>query len=337
MVLNTVGPWREQEQVSVLKSRFVVALLAAALCASRIAAAADWPNRPIHFIVPFPAAGSTDIAARVVGDYLSRTLGQQVVVENKSGANGNIGMEFVARSPPDGYTILIGTDAISSNPHVYKLNFDPLRDLVQVIELSRQPIALAAHPSLGVTTLAGLTARVKEQPGLRFATGSGVGSLQAMVALWYAKLAGITLTQVPYRGGGQAITDLIAGTVQLGSLGTSPLIPHYRAGTLNLLAQSMATRTATLPNVPTFLETGLTELVVTQRIGASVPRGTPPEIAARLNSEINAALGDEKVRKSFADQALEPAGGTAEQYTQLVRADSEIHARLVKELNVKVE
>src|SRR5271156_7247587 len=104
MVLNTVGPWREQEQVSVLKSRFVVALLAAALCASRIAAAADWPNRPVHFIVPFPAAGSTDIAARVVGDYLSRTLGQQVVVENKSGANGNIGMEFVARRPPDGYT-----------------------------------------------------------------------------------------------------------------------------------------------------------------------------------------------------------------------------------------
>ena len=320
-----------------LRLRFIVVLLAAAICAPRIAAAADWPNRPIHFIVPFPAAGSTDIAARVVGDYLSRTLGQQVVVENKSGANGNIGTEYVVRSAPDGYTILITTDSVSTNPHVYKLNFDPLRDLAPVIELSRQPIALAAHPSLGVTTLAGLTAKVKQQPGLRFATGSGVGSLQAMVALWYAKLAGITLTQVPYRGGGQAIIDLIAGYVQLGSLGSSPLIPYYKAGTLNLLAQSMATRSASLPDVPTFQETGLTELAITQRIGVSAPRGTPLEITARLNAEINAALGDEKIRKSFAEQAQEPTGGTAEQYAELVRADSEIYARLVKELNVKVE
>jgi len=321
----------------VLKLRFIVVLLAAAICAPRITAAADWPNRPIHFIVPFPAAGSTDIAARVVGDYLSRTLGQQVVVENKSGANGNIGTEYVVRSAPDGYTILITTDSVSTNPHVYKLNFDPLRDLAPVIELSRQPIALAAHPSLGVTTLAGLTAKVKQQPGLRFATGSGVGSLQAMVALWYAKLAGITLTQVPYRGGGQAIIDLIAGYVQLGSLGSSPLIPYYKAGTLNLLAQSMATRSASLPDVPTFQETGLTELAITQRIGVSAPRGTPLEITARLNAEINAALGDEKIRKSFAEQAQEPTGGTAEQYAELVRADSEIYARLVKELNVTVE
>jgi tripartite-type tricarboxylate transporter receptor subunit TctC len=337
MILDTVCRRRKREQFSVLKLRFIVVLLAAAICAPRITAAADWPNRPIHFIVPFPAAGSTDIAARVVGDYLSRTLGQQVVVENKSGANGNIGTEYVVRSAPDGYTILITTDSVSTNPHVYKLNFDPLRDLAPVIELSRQPIALAAHPSLGVTTLAGLTAKVKQQPGLRFATGSGVGSLQAMVALWYAKLAGITLTQVPYRGGGQAITDLIAGYVQLGSLGSSPLIPYYKAGTLNLLAQSMATRSASLPDVPTFQETGLTELAITQRIGVSAPRGTPLEITARLNAEINAALGDEKIRKSFAEQAQEPTGGTAEQYAELVRADSEIYARLVKELNVTVE
>jgi tripartite-type tricarboxylate transporter receptor subunit TctC len=337
MILDTVCRRRKREQFSVLKLRFIVVLLAAAICAPRITAAADWPNRPIHFIVPFPAAGSTDIAARVVGDYLSRTLGQQVVVENKSGANGNIGTEYVVRSAPDGYTILITTDSVSTNPHVYKLNFDPLRDLAPVIELSRQPIALAAHPSLGVTTLAGLTAKVKQQPGLRFATGSGVGSLQAMVALWYAKLAGITLTQVPYRGGGQAIIDLIAGYVQLGSLGSSPLIPYYKAGTLNLLAQSMATRSASLPDVPTFQETGLTELAITQRIGVSAPRGTPLEITARLNAEINAALGDEKIRKSFAEQAQEPTGGTAEQYAELVRADSEIYARLVKELNVTVE
>jgi len=299
-------------------------------------AAESWPNRPIHFIVPFPPGGSTDVAARVVGDYLSRTIGRQVVVENKSGANGNIGIEYAAKSTPDGYTILIATDAVSTNPHVYKMDFDPLKELVPVIELSHQPIALAAHPSLGVTTLAELTAMAKQQSGLRFATGSGAASLQAVVALWYAKLAGITLEQVPYRGGAPAINDLIAGHVKLGSLGTTPLIPHYKAGALRLLAQSMAARSSSLPDVPTFQEAGI-GLVVDQRIGVFVPVGTPPDITNRLNSVINAAVNDEKIRKTFTDQAQEPAGGTAEQYARLVREDSEKFARLVKELNVTVE
>jgi tripartite-type tricarboxylate transporter receptor subunit TctC len=317
--------------------RFIVVPLALAICTPQLAVAADWPNRPIHFIVPFPAGGSTDVAARVVGDYLSRTLGQQIVVENKSGANGNIGIEYAAKSVPDGYTVLIATDAISSNPHVYKMSFDPLQELVPVVELSHQPIALAAHPSLGVTTLGALTATAKQQPGLRFATGSGVGSLQAMVALWYAKLAGITLEQVPYRGGAPALNDLIAGHVKLGSLGTTPLIPYYKTGTLYLLAQSMAARSRSLPDVPTFREAGMNELVVEQRIGALVPRGTPPEIIARFNITINAALADENVRKNFDEQAQETAGGTAQQYTRLVNEDSEKYARLVQELNVTVE
>jgi tripartite-type tricarboxylate transporter receptor subunit TctC len=319
------------------KLRLIAGLLAVATCAPLSAAAADWPNRPIHFIVPFPPAGSTDVAARIIGDFLSRRLGQQVVVENRSGANGNIGIEYAAKAAPDGYTVLIGTDAVSSNPHVYKMNIDPLKDLVPVIEISRQPIALAAHPSLGVGTLAELTAAAKREPGMPFATGSGVGSLQAMVALWYAKLAGVSLKQVPYRGGGQAINDLIAGHVKLGSLGTTPLIPHYQAGALKLLAQSMAARSSALPNVPTFREAGMSELVVDQRIGVFVPVGTPPAIVARLNAEINAALRDEKIRKGFADQAQEPAGGTAAQYGTLVREDSDKYARLVKELDVKVE
>ena len=217
------------------------------------------------------------------------------------------------------------------------MDFDPLQALVPVIELSHQPIAFAAHPSLGVTTLAELTAKARQQPGMRFATGSGVGSLQAMVALWYAKLAGIRLVQVPYRGGGEAINDLIAGHVLLGSLGTTPLIPHYKAGSLYLLAQSTATRSPALPNVPTFQEAGMNGLVIDQRTGVFVPKGTPPEIATRLNTEINAALGEEKIRKTFTDQAQEPAGGTAEQYARVVREDSDKYARLVKELNVTVQ
>ena len=317
--------------------RSVVLLVAGAIFAPPLAAAADWPNRPIHFIVPFPAGGSTDVAARVVGDYLSRTLGQQVVVENKSGANGNIGIEYAAKATADGYTVLIATDAISSNPHVYKMDFDPLKELTPVVELSHQPIALAAHPSLGINTLAELTAMAKQQPGMRFATGSGVGSLQGMVVLWYAKLAGIQLEQVPYRGGGPAINDLIAGHVKLGSLGTTPLIPHYKAGALRLLAQSMAVRSAALPDVPTFQEVGMNGLVVDQRIGMLVPAGTPKEIIARLNAEANAALKDEKVSHTLTEQAQDPAGGTAERYGTLVRDDSDKYARLAKDLNIKVE
>jgi tripartite-type tricarboxylate transporter receptor subunit TctC len=312
-------------------------LLLLAICAPSMAAAGDWPDHPIHFIVPFPAGGSTDVAARIVGAYVSAKLGQQIVVENKSGANGNIAMEYVAKSAPDGYTILISTDAVSTNPHVYKMDIDPLTAMVPVIELSRQPIALAAHPSLGVGTLAELTELVKKQPHLGFATGSGAASLQAVVGLWYAKLAGISLEQVPYRGGGAAINDLVAGHVQLGSLGSSPLVPYYKTGDLKLLAQSTATRSPALPNVPTFQEAGFKELVVEQQIGVLVPVGTPPAVIARLNAEMNAALGDEKVRKIFTDQAQDPVGGTAEQYATKARETSETFARLVKELNLKVE
>lgn len=312
-------------------------VVALAIVAPSLAAAGDWPDHPIHFIVPFPAGGSTDVAARVVGGYLSSKLGQQIVVENKSGANGNIGVEYAAKSAPDGYTILISTDAVSTNPHVYKMDIDPLKDLVPVIELSRQPIALATHPSLGVATLTELTELVKKQPRLGFATGSGAASLQAVVGLWYAKLAGITLEQVPYRGGGPAINDLVAGHIKLGSLGTTPLVPYYKTGGLHLLAQSMATRSPALPNVPTFQEAGFKELVVEQQIGMLVPVGTPPKIIGRLNAEVNAALNDESVRKIFVDQAQDPVGGTAEQYASKVRETSDIFARLVKELNVKVE
>jgi tripartite-type tricarboxylate transporter receptor subunit TctC len=323
--------------ISMIALRFVVLLLAAATFAPPAATADDWPSRPVHFIVPFPAGGATDVAARIVANYVSGTLGRQVVVENRSGANGNIAIEYAARSAPDGYTVLVATQDLSSNPHVYKMTVDPLKALTPVVQISRQPIVLAAHPSLGVGTLSELTALVKQEPGLPFGTGSGVGSSQAMVALWYAKLAGVTLKQVPYRGGAPAINDLIAGHVKLGSLGSTPLIPHYQAGTLKLLAQSTAARAQLLPKVPTFGEEGFTELVLDQFIGVFVPAGTPEAIAARLNAEVNAALRDAGVRKGLADQAQEPVGGTAETYAGFVRAEWEKYGRLVKELNVTVE
>ena len=317
--------------------RLMLPILAFVLCTPIAAQAADWPDRPIHFIVPFPAGGSTDVAARLIGDYVSRSLRQPVVIEDKSGANGNIGTEYAARSAPDGYTVLITTDSVSTNPHIYTLSFDPMQMLVPVIEVSHQPVVLAAHPSLGVSTLAELTAKARQQPGMRFGTGSGIGSLQALTALWYAKLAGIKLVQVPYRGGGQAINDLVAGTVQLGALGSTPLIPYYKSGNLKMLAQSGIARSPALPDVPTFQESGMKELVIEQRIGVSVPKGTSAEIVARLNSEINAALRDDKIRTILADQAQDAAGGTPEQYGKLLQADSEEVARLVNELSIEVQ
>jgi len=319
------------------KLRLFASILAAAVFALPMTAAAEWPERPVHFIVPFPAGGATDVAARVVANFVSGRLGQQIVVENRSGANGNIAIEYAAKSAPDGYTVLVATQDLSSNPHVYKIPVDPLKAFAEVVQISRQPILLAAHPSLGVDTLSELTALAKQQPGLPFGTGSGVGSSQAMVALWYAKLAGVTLKQVPYRGGAPAINDLIAGHVKLGSLGSTPLVPHYQAGTLKLLAQSTAMRAPSLPKVPTFGEEGFAELVLDQWIGVFVPTGTPEAIATRLNTEVNAALRDEAVRKALADQGQEPVGGTAEAYASFVRAEWEKFGRLVKDLNVTIE
>jgi len=313
-----------------------LAALAAGLQSAEAQTPQDWPSRPVRLIVPFAAGGSTDVAARLIGDYLSRATGQQFYVENRAGANGVIGMDAAAKSDPDGYTILVTADAVASNPHVYKVGHDPLRDLVPVVQLSRQPVVLAVHPSLGVNTLDELVALVKREPGLRYATGSGQGSPQHMVVQWFAKLAGIELEQVAYRGGGAAINDLIAGHVKLGSLGSTPLVPHYKAGALRLLAQTTAARSQSLPDVPTFEEAGFKGLVLDQWLGVFVPAGTPPAIVGRLNADIGKALADPAIRANLVQSAQEPIGGTAEAFGVRVREDFERYGRLVKELNIKV-
>ena len=314
--------------------RILIALtMAAAACGAQ---AQDWPNKPVRVVVPFAAGGSTDVAARLVAEYLSRAFGQQVYVENRTGANGVIGIEAVAKSDPDGYTLLVAPDAIASNPHVYKVNY-ALKDLTSVVQLSRQPIVLAAHPSLGVNTMAELIALARKQPGIRYGTGSGVGSAQHMVVQWFAHLAGVELEQVPYRGGGQAINDLIAGHVQLGALGSTPLIPHYKAGKLLLLAQTTEARSQSLPDIPTFQESGIKGLVLDQWLGVFVPAGTPGPIVARLNGEIGKALADQAIKGNLVSSAMEPIGGSAEQFARLVRDDFAKYERLVKELNIKAQ
>jgi tripartite-type tricarboxylate transporter receptor subunit TctC len=301
------------------------------------ALAQPWPSKPIRWIVPFPPGGSTDIATRTVAERLTQTLRQAVVVENRAGATGTIGVEYVAKSPADGYTMLSGSDSMTSAPHLHsKPGFDTLKDFVPVTQLTRQPVVLAAHPSLGADSVAELVRLVKTKPGLAYAS-SGSGSPQNIVGEWFASLAGIKLTHVPYKGGGQAITDLVGGQVLLASLGPGPLIPHYRAGKLKFLAQSTAGRSASLPEVPTYEEAGIKGLVLEQWFGVFVPAGTSKEIVVRLNAEIVRALADPAIRARFAQSGLEPVGGTPEKFAAVVRADYQKYARLVGELKIRAD
>jgi tripartite-type tricarboxylate transporter receptor subunit TctC len=271
----------------------------------------------------------------VISEYLSRSLGQQIVVENKSGGGSLIGVESAAKSTPDGYTVLVTTDIVTSAPHIFKMSIDPLKALAPVIQLSHQPVVLAVHPALGVGTLAELITLAKQQPGLSFAT-SGIGTQQHVAAEWFAALAGIRLEHVPYRGGAPALNDLLGGHVKIASLGSTPLIPHYKTGALRLLAQSMARRAPTLPDVATYRELGFKDLIIEQWIGVFVPAGTPDIVATRLNSEINRALADATVLRGFEQQAQETVGGDIEQFSRLFREDYEKYARLMKSLKIRV-
>jgi tripartite-type tricarboxylate transporter receptor subunit TctC len=293
-----------------------------------------WPAKPVRLVVAFAPGGSLDFVTRIVAERLSQDLGQQFVVENRAGANGNVGAEYVTRQAPDGYVVLSSADALLSSAHVYKLSYAPLKDLVPVVQFTRQPLVLAVHPSLGVSTVAELVAAAKNSPGIGYAT-SGSGSGQHMVGEWLAKLAGVQLTHVPYKGGGQAITDLVGGQVKIGSLGSTPVMPHYKAGKLRIIAQTTASRAPSLPEVPTYREQGLA-IELDQWLGLLVPAGTPAEVIKRLNAATAKVLEQPAVRERFAPQGLEAVGGSAEAFARLYRADYEKYGRLVKELAITV-
>jgi tripartite-type tricarboxylate transporter receptor subunit TctC len=314
-------------------ARLAIASLA---LASSLALAQAWPAKPVRLVVPYPPGGATDVAARAVAERIAPALGQSVLIENRAGAGGNIGIESVVKSEADGYTVLVAPDFVTSAPHVYKLSYDPMKQLVPVIQLSRQPVILGVHPSLGVSTVAELVALAKAKPGMGYAT-SGAGSQQHIAAEWFAKLAGIQLTHVPYKGGGQAIADFIGGQVPIASLGSTPVIPHHKAGKVKIIAQTTKSRAPSLPEVPTYEEAGFAGLVLDQWLGVFVPSGAPAEVVRRLNAEIGKALLDENVRARFDKAAMEAVGGTSEQFAQLVRANFEMYRKLVADLKIRVE
>jgi tripartite-type tricarboxylate transporter receptor subunit TctC len=326
---------REDRMKRITRRSFVASTAAAALLGlgAKASRAQDYPNRTIKFIVPLAPGGAIDFVARQLGDVLTRSLGQQVVVENRTGAGGTVGMDAALKSPPDGYTVLITNDNAASAPHIMHLSYDYTKELSPICYLGRQPQILAAHSSLGINTLQELVAYVKANPGLGCAT-SGVGSNQHVLMEWFAKEADIKLEHVPYRGAGQAINDLIAAHVKTAILGPTSMMPHYQAGTIKLLAASSAKRAPTLPEVPTFEESGFKGVVLEAWYAAFAPPGTPTPIIAKLNAEMNIALKDGKLLENFTKGAVEPVGGDPDAIGNLARADSAKYAQLVTELNI---
>ena len=321
-----------------LARRRFLSLAGAAIAAPAISSLAwsqAYPTRPVRMIVPLAAGGGTDYLARLTGEFVSNALGQQIVVENRTGAGGTIGIESVAKSAPDGYTVLFSNDNIASAPHILKVNGDYEKDLVAVVQIARQPLVWAVHQSLNLNTLAEFINEMKQRPGRGYAT-SGVGSNQHFLGEWFLKSAGLKLDHIPYRGAGQAVNDLIAAHVPIAALGPTSMMPHYETKTLRFLAQSSEARSPTLPDTPTFQESGFPGLVLEQWFGVFVPAGTPPEIAARLNAEFGKALAVPAIREGMLKAANEPVGGSAEQFARLVRDDSAKYARLSKELGIKV-
>src|SRR6266481_2438019 len=309
---------------------------AAATCVlPRLGAALDYPARPVRFIVPLAPGGGLDFVARLTSEYMSRAVGQQFYIENKLGAGGMIGIETAAKSPPDGYSVLITNDNMASAPHVLSVNTDFVKDLVPVIELSRQTLVIAVHNSFPVKSVAEFVPAAKARAGMSFAT-SGVGSNQHILAEWFAKTAGIKLEHVPYRGAGQAVNDLIAGQVLLAFLEPTALLPHYKPGTLRFLAQTSGARAQSLPEVPTLEEAGFKDVVLESWYGAFVPAGTPTAVIAYLNAEMARAMADPATRDSLLQTATEPVGGSAEEFGRVVRGDSAKYARLAKELGIRI-
>ena len=292
-----------------------------------------WPIKPVRFIVPLAAGGALDFAARQCSVVLSRILGQQVYIENRTGAGGTIGMDVAMKATPDGYTFLATNDNAASAPHILKLSYDYTKELLPVITITQQPIAFAVNPSLGVKSVAELAAYAKKNPGLGFAS-SGVGSNQHVLGAWFAKEAGIKLEHVPYRGAGQAVTDLLAGHVKFGILGPAALVLHARAGTIMIIAQTGAKRSAALPNVPTLIESGYKDMVLESWFGLFAPAGTPAEMIKALNTATANALNDPTLRENFAKASLEVAGGTSDALGTLASSDSNKYARLVQELGI---
>lgn len=303
-----------------------------------LSALAQYPAKAVHLVVPFPAGGPTDVLSRVVAQKLGERWSAVVVIDNKPGAGGAIGSEFVARSAPDGYTLVMATSSTHSiGPALQKLPYDPEKDFTPVSQAWSAPNVLLVSPKLGVKDVRGLIALAKAKPGqLNFAS-SGVGTIPHLSAELFKSLAHIDIVHVPYKGTGLAIADISRGQVAMifDSIITGQ--QHAKAGNVRMLAVSTAKRSALLPEVPTMSEAGVPGYESNTYFGVLGPAGLPREIVEQLNGDIAAVLKAEDLRARFAAAGAEPVGSTPEAFAALIASEREKWARLIRSAGIKVE
>jgi len=316
----------------------IAAVLLGVSWACAPASAQDYPTKPITLVVPFPAGGGNDALARLVAEKMSRAFGQQVVVENRGGAGGTIATRAVAKTAPDGYTILLTyTGTLAINPSLYpNAGYDPRRDFAPIGLIASLPSVLVVHPALPVHSVAELIAYAKANPGkvnYAFVPGT-VGHIATEL---FARTADIELTKIPYKGNGDALGNLIGGHVSMMVLSIVPIIGNVKAGTLRALAVTSGNRSALLPDVPPIADSGLPGFAAVIRYGLAAPAGTSRPIIDRLNKELRAALAADDLRAKLAADGAVPEPGSPDDYAAAIDADEKKWAPIVKSLNLKFE
>ena len=298
-----------------------------------------YPNKPVRIIVPYPPGGTSDILARSVGQKLGDALGQTIVVENKPGANGNLGADMVAKSPPDGYTLLLADiGALAISPSLYKLSFDPATDFSPVTMVAYSPHILVVHPSVPVNNTKELVTLAKSKPGKLNFAASSVGSAPHLAGIDFASRAGVDWAYIPYKGGAQAITDMAGGQADVMFNGMLATYPHVKSGKLKILAVSSSKRMSAIPDVPTVAEAaGLEGFQTGSWQGVLAPLNTPKEVIARLSSEITKILNTPEMKERLAVQGAEVSTNTPDQFTTFIRDEKARWAQVVKAANLKLE
>jgi tripartite-type tricarboxylate transporter receptor subunit TctC len=317
--------------------RLVIAFLLV-IFAGAAAAQGSYPNKPIHLIVGYAPGGPTDIVARLIAAKMQESLGQPVIVENKPGAGSNIASEYVVKSAPDGYTLLVGSIANATNMVVYKhLTYDTLRDLAPITQLMSAPSVLVATPGFPAKSLQDLIALAKRNPGKYAFASTGSGGSPHLAGEMLKMRAGIDLIHVPYKGAALVQSDLIGGQVQMAFETALSVVPHVQGGQLRAIAVAANRRLAQLPDVPTMAEAGLPDFEVSSWNGLFAPAKTPPEIIARLHEAAVKALAAPDVREKFTAQGAEAMGSTPEEFRAYIRAEIEKWGKVVRASGARVD
>ncbi|MBI3043987.1 MAG: tripartite tricarboxylate transporter substrate binding protein [Betaproteobacteria bacterium] len=312
------------------------ALTACLIAAATAGFAQDYPTKPIRLVVPTAPGGGTDISARMIAPKLSEFLGRQVVVENRAGGGTNIGVEFVARSAPDGYTLLMGISSLAINPHTQsKVPYDPVNDFAPISQVVKVPLILVSHPSLPVRSVKELIAFVKKRPGqLNYGTGA-VGSNPHLAMELFLSRTGLKIVHVPYKGQGPAVTDGVAGHVHLVMANILAALPHIRNGRFRALGVTSSKRAAVVPGVPTLSEAGVPGYEVVQWFGVLAPAGTPRDVIAKVHAATVRAVQDSAVKERFAMDGGDMVGNTPEEFAAVIRADLQKWGKVVKDVGIK--